>query len=82
MKTTVEISDALLDQARRQAAREGSSVRALIEEGLRKVLDERILNAGQFQLRKVTFGGAGLQAALADAPWDTVRDMIYDGNSI
>jgi hypothetical protein len=38
MKTTVEIPDALLDEARRMAAREGVPVRALIEEGLRAVV--------------------------------------------
>lgn len=36
MKTTVEIADSLLAAARRLAAKEGTSVRALIEEGLRK----------------------------------------------
>ena len=41
MKTTVEISDALLDEARRAAARERTTVRALIEEGLRKVIKDR-----------------------------------------
>jgi hypothetical protein len=35
MKTTVEISDGLLDEARRLAAREATTVRALIEAGLR-----------------------------------------------
>ena len=41
MKTTVEIADSLLAAARRLAAKEGTSVRALIEEGLRKVVDKR-----------------------------------------
>lgn len=80
MKTTVEIPDSLLEQARRQAAREGSTVRALVEEGLRKVLEERKKNAAGFQLRQVTFKGEGLQAELADASWDTVRDLLYEGH--
>jgi hypothetical protein len=50
MKTTVVIGDALLDRARREAIRRGSSVRALIEEGLRKVLD-RPARKGKFHLR-------------------------------
>ena len=79
MKTTVEIPDSLLEQARRQAAREGSTVRALVEEGLRRVLEERQKAAETFQLRKVTFRGEGLQDEFGDAPWDTIRDRIYEG---
>jgi hypothetical protein len=37
MRTTVEIFDALMRFARETAAREGTTVRALVEEGLRKV---------------------------------------------
>ncbi len=48
MKTTVEIPDSLLEQVRRQAASEGSTVRALVEEGLRRVLEERQRKAGSF----------------------------------
>ena len=80
MKTTVEIPDSLLEQARRQAASEGSTVRALVEEGLRRVLEDRLKNAGGFRLRKVTFGGDGLQSDLVDASWETMRDLIYDGH--
>ncbi|GMU53270.1 MAG: hypothetical protein AMXMBFR33_24160 [Candidatus Xenobia bacterium] len=80
MKTTVEIPDSLLEQVRRQAASEGSTVRALVEEGLRRVLEERQRKAGSFQLRKVTFRGEGLHPDLADGSWDTVRGLIYDGH--
>ena len=38
MKTTVEISDALLKEARRVAARRNVTLRTLIEEGLRQVV--------------------------------------------
>ena len=38
MKTTVVITDSLLQEARQVAAAEKGSVRSLIEEGLRKVL--------------------------------------------
>jgi hypothetical protein len=78
MKTTVEISDALLNSARSTAAREGSTVRALIEEGLRKVLLERKAR-GAFRLRKVTFRGNGLRADVGQAGWEAIRDMAYEG---
>jgi len=38
MKTTVEISDSLLREARRLAAREGVTLRALVERGLHPIL--------------------------------------------
>ena len=77
MKTTVEIADALLASARRLAAKEGTSVRALIEEGLRKVVDKRERRVG-FALRRVTFGGDGLSPDLASAGWDAIRERAYE----
>jgi len=40
-RTTVRLPDDLLVRAKRKAATEGRSLTALIEEGLRRVLDER-----------------------------------------
>jgi hypothetical protein len=79
MKTTVEIADGLLSEARQAAAREGTTVRALIEEGLRRVLKER-RTPGRFRLRKASVGGQGLQPDLADGSWDKIRARIYDGH--
>jgi hypothetical protein len=54
MKTTVDISDSLYEEARIIAAGEKSSIKALIEEGLRKVIEER-KHRQHFKLRKATF---------------------------
>jgi hypothetical protein len=78
MKTTVEIPDQLLDEARRLAGREGTTLRALIEEGLRRIVAER-KRTGLFRLRKATFRGEGLQPAVAGSSWDRLRDMAYEG---
>jgi len=78
MKTTVEISNALLEETRRTAAQDGTTVKALIEEGLRRVLVDR-KKKGRFQLRKATFKGKGLQPHLEGASWDRMRDTIYEG---
>lgn len=78
MKTTIEIPDALLGEARRLAAREGITVRALVEQGLRRVLAEK-KRAGAFRLRKATFRGQGLQPGVKDASWDHLRELAYEG---
>ncbi len=79
MKTTVEISTALLGQAKRLAAKERTTVKALIEEGLRRVVAERE-SCKPFTLRKATFKGNGLQPEMADAPWQRIRDAAYEGH--
>ena len=78
MKTTVEISDALLDAAKKVAASEGTTLRDLIEAGLRQTLADR-KKQGKFKLRKVSFRGKGLQAPLKGVSWDRLRDMAYEG---
>jgi hypothetical protein len=77
MKTTIEIADALLDQARTTAAREGITVRALVEEGLRTVLKQRGARRTRFQLRDASFRGEGLQAGVDLADWNAVAATIY-----
>jgi hypothetical protein len=78
MKTTVEIADSLLAEARREASRARTTVRALIERGLRRVLDER-KKSRPFRLRRVTFKGRGLQPPLADGDWEAIRQRAYEG---
>lgn len=61
MKTTIEISDALLAAAKRVARKEGSTVRALVEEGLRRALEDRESKQRPFKLKLVTVKGKGLR---------------------
>ena len=77
MKTTVEIPDSLLDEAKKVAAGTDTTLRVLIIEGLRRVLAER-KRRGAFRLRKATFRGKGLHPDLAGAPWERVREMAYE----
>lgn len=76
VKTTIEIADALLDEARRVAGREKTTLRSLVEQGLRRVLRERRASGG-FRLKKVTFKGRGLRPDVADADWDRIRALTY-----
>ncbi len=76
MKTTVEISDALARDAKDLAARENTTLRALIEAGLRMVLRER-RRRGRFRLKDGSFGGRGLQPEFRDATWEQIREAAY-----
>ena len=78
MKTTVDIQDSLLEEAKKVATKQRTSVRALIEQGLRHVLGN-YKKAQPFQLRKVTFKGNGLQPAMEGQSWDRVRELAYKG---
>ena len=78
MKTTIEISDSLLEEAKRLAAKEGTTVRAFVEQGLRRIVAER-KSKGAFHLRKASFKGKGLQPGVEDATWEPLREMICQG---
>lgn len=78
MKTTIEIPDSILKEARKLASREGTTVKALVVESLQKVIAER-KRPTVFKLRKASFKGKGLQSHLKDATWERIRDLAYEG---
>lgn len=81
MKTTVDISDDVLTAAKETAQRERTTLRALIEEGLRLSLErrERERHETPFRLRDASVGGRGLRPELQDASWDHLRALVYEG---
>jgi hypothetical protein len=76
MKTTVDIADSILREARKVATREGTTLRSLVEEGLRRMLAEKRRRA-PFRLRLVTCGGRGLRPELENVGWDEIREISY-----
>lgn len=78
MKTTVEISDPLLREVRALAAREGVTLQALVERGLRRVVAEAGHGA-PFRLRRASFDGERLPAEFREASWNRLRDLTYKG---
>jgi hypothetical protein len=78
MKTTIEIPDALLAQAKAKAAREKTTVKALVSEGLRQVLSKPASKKA-VRLRTLTFKGNGLHPDLGEYNWEKVRELIYEG---
>ncbi len=78
MKTTVELSDDLAATAKSYAAREGLTLRSLIERGLRLAISAD-REREHFRLRDRSVTGRGLQAPYRDAEWPRIRDSIYEG---
>ena len=78
MNTTVQIPDSLFEDARKVAHRERTTLKALVEEGLRRVVSDRKRRGG-FRLRNETFKGNGLQSHVAGASWDQIRELSYEG---
>ena len=74
MKTTVDITDSLLAQAKQLAAARSTTLRQIIEEGLRNVIETK--QEQPFRLRDGSFGGQGM---LRKMTWDEIRDEIYQG---
>ena len=74
MKTTVEISDPLLQRAKQHCSEHRITFRVLIETGLRAALDPPKTQA-PFRLKPFGFKGEG--AIVQD--WATVRELVYEG---
>ena len=79
MKTTIDISDALLRDAKLLAQKQHLTLRSLVEEGLATVLEKRAIEKKE-PIKPVVFGGNGLSAEFRNAPWEKVRDSIYEGH--
>jgi hypothetical protein len=77
MKTTIELSDELLEQVRRVARAEGATLRALVEEGLQRSLEARRRAVQRPPLDFPSYGGSGLTDEFQGAPWSRLRDEIY-----
>ncbi|MFL6202342.1 MAG: DUF2191 domain-containing protein [Thermoanaerobaculia bacterium] len=79
MKTTVEIADDLFGRTREVAQREGTTLRTLIEEGLRVVLAQREQKKSAYRWPDLSVGGEGLAPGVEEGAWEPLRDRIYAG---
>lgn len=79
VKTTIEIADALFEAAKQRAAARGTTLRALVEEGLREVLD-RDPGSRAFVLRDASVDGGGLRPEVREGGWARIAAMIQEGH--
>ena len=78
MKTTIEVSDALMLEAKRLAQEHNTTLRALVEQGLEIVLRD-LRNPKPYKLKDGSVSGQGLQPGQENLTWAEVREMVYEG---
>jgi hypothetical protein len=76
VKTTLDIHDALLLRAKRLSRRTGRPLRALVEDGLRRVLDSQPRQP-VYQLPDRSVGDPAARNPLEQLSWQDLRDEIY-----
>jgi hypothetical protein len=79
MKTTIEIPDPLLRRAKALAAKQGASLKELVELALRHFLESQPAASGRFTLKDCSFTGDGLQPGVSLSDWTALRASMYEG---
>ncbi len=74
MKTTVEVSEALLKSAKLRALEEKTTLKEIFSAALTEYLRAKA-PARRFRLKTITTKGSGLQV---QGDWDAVRDLLYE----
>jgi hypothetical protein len=75
MKATIDIADAVLTEAKLIAARERTTLRSLVEEGLRRVIDDRA-KATTFVLRDASYGEGGGAPGVDPDDWMSIKHIV------
>jgi hypothetical protein len=78
MKTTIDISDHLLNRAKELARKEKTTLKELTEEGLALVLSEHSSRTPR-TVEPVVFDGRGLSEEFRGKSWADIREQIYKG---
>ncbi len=76
MKTTLDIHDELFARAKQRARETGRPLRAVVEEGLRLVLEVRE-PAATYQMPDRSVGDPSARDPLENLTWDDLRREIY-----
>jgi hypothetical protein len=77
MRTSFDLPDPLLDDAKRLAIERGVPLRDLVEEGLRLVLAAQGKRAKPYKLENFTYGTGGLVEGLEWGDWDRMQELSY-----
>lgn len=77
MKTTLDLSDVVLQRAKAHALAEGLTLRAVVEDALRRYLDALESGAARPRgLRVEPWGEGGFLPEYADKSWNEILDEV------
>jgi len=76
MKATIDIADPVLTEAKLIAAHEGTTLRSLVEEGLRRVIEERAERKSGFKLRDCRYGSGGGAPGVNPDDWMSIKHLV------
>jgi len=77
MKTTLDLPESLLREAKALAAGDGITLTELVESGLRQAVEQRSAPR-PFHLPDASWGQGGL---LTSYEWSSIREMIYESSA-
>ena len=78
MKTTVDIEDRLFERAKDEARRRRTTLRKLIEDGLRHALKQPAKQTS-YRIRDVSVGGDGLLPGVGPHNWFELSERVWTG---
>ena len=78
MKTTIVIADQLFTRAKRHAQQTGRPLRALVEEGIRMVIEAEEQRS-EYELPDLSVGRRGSTNPLERLSWSELREHVYGG---
>jgi hypothetical protein len=79
MRTTINVDDGLLAEAKRRAAARGTTLTALIEDALRETLARRD-EPEQEPFATITYRGGGLMPGVDPDDGAALRELLDDGS--
>lgn len=77
MKTTIDIRDELLRRAKRHAQRTGRTLQAVVERGLRLVLEGQGAAKPRYRWRDLSVGEPGDPNPFEKYTWAEILEMAY-----
>jgi len=79
MRTSIDIPEPLLRQARAVARKRKTTLRAVFLDGLRQAVAAESPSRAPYALPDATFGAGGVHEGIDLSDWDRVRELAYSG---